>query len=349
MLRNFILASLLMVAKFVNAAVILQYHNVSTTTPAVTSVTPEQFAEHMEYLADNKFSVIPLSELVSAIKNKQILPDKTVAITFDDGYRNIYENAHPILQKMGFPYAMFIAIEPIERKFAKMMSWEQIITITNEGGAEIMNHSYSHDHLIRLNEGETKKQWLERIRKNIVDTEKKIAEKTGDNFKILAYPYGEYNHDITTLITELGYAAVGQQSGAAGVYSELTALPRFPIAGAYASLKQLKTKLNSLNMPIVKQVPLEPQITAAQHRPVLKLTLEMTDIRASQMMCYISRQGAKKPTWLSDNELEISADKDLSAGRSRYNCTVPSKTKNGYYWFSHTWIKPKANGEWLAE
>ncbi|MBE8167112.1 MAG: polysaccharide deacetylase family protein, partial [Shewanella sp.] len=241
-----------MVAKLTNAAVILQYHNVSTTTPAVTSVSPEQFAEHMEYLADNKFSVIPLSELVTSIRNQNILPAKTVAITFDDGYRNIYENAHPILQKMGFPYAMFIAIEPIERKFANMMSWEQIITIANEGGAEIMNHSYSHDHLIRLKINETKKQWLERIKQNLVTTEKKIAEKTGDNFKILAYPYGEYNHDVSALLTELGYAAVGQQSGAAGIYSELTALPRFPIAGAYASLEKLKTKLNSLNMPIVK-------------------------------------------------------------------------------------------------
>ena len=51
-----------------NAVVILQYHHVSETTPAATSVTPAQFREQMQFLANDGFKVIPLSQVVEAIK-----------------------------------------------------------------------------------------------------------------------------------------------------------------------------------------------------------------------------------------------------------------------------------------
>ena len=71
------------------AAVILQYHHVSTDTPASTSIAPAQFEKHMQYLKDNGFTVVPLSKIVESVQNKQALADKTVAITFDDAYLDI--------------------------------------------------------------------------------------------------------------------------------------------------------------------------------------------------------------------------------------------------------------------
>ncbi len=64
------------------AAVILQYHHVSNDTPASTSISPEQFEAHMQYLADNSFRVVALSEIMNSITKQQPIPDKTVAITF---------------------------------------------------------------------------------------------------------------------------------------------------------------------------------------------------------------------------------------------------------------------------
>ena len=346
--KKIIWISLLLFALPVKSAVIIQYHHVDTDSPAVTSVTPTQFAEQMQYLADNDFKVIKLSALIEALRVKKSLPEKTIAITFDDGYKSIFENAHPILKKHDFPYAMFIAIKPIEMKYRNMMSWPQINKIANEG-AEIMNHSYGHDHLIRRLTDETQADWLARIQNNIEKTEAVIKKHTGQSHKVLAYPYGEYNTDIMAMLKEQGFAALGQQSGAVGQYSNIQSLARFPIAGAYTSLKSLKAKFTSLNMPVVKQAPINPELAADITKPKLTLTLDMNDMNASQVMCFITGQGAQKPNWKSDNSFEIQAISDMPAGRFRYNCTAPSKSKSGYYWFSHAWVKPKLNGEWIKE
>ena len=348
MFKKIIWLSLLLFTLPVKSAVIIQYHHVDTQSPAVTSVTPDQFAEQMQYLAEHNFNVIPLSELISALKAQQPLPKKTIAITFDDGYKSTLENAHPILKQHGFPYAVFIAIKPIKQKFRNMMDWQDLNLIASEG-AEIMNHSYGHEHLIRRLKGESQTQWLARIKHSIVETEALIKQHTGQDHKVLAYPYGEYNSDITQLLKSLGYSAVGQQSGAVGAYSDLQALARFPIAGAYTRLSALKTKFTSLNMPVLKQVPMNPQLAANETQPKLTVTLDMKDINAKQVMCFITGQGAQKPHWISSDTFEVQAQTDMPAGRFRYNCTAPSTTQLGYYWFSHAWVKPKLNGQWIKE
>lgn len=321
-----------------NGAVILQYHHVSNDTPKSTSVTPEQFTEQMTYLAENNFNVIPLSEVIESIKNNQALPKKSIAITFDDGYKDIAQNAHPILKSFGFPYTLFVAVQPIKHKYGDMMSWEQLIELSKDG-AEIANHSWNHEHLADRNANETKAAWLKRTEENILKTENAIKEATGQNLKILAYPYGEYNQDIQELLIKHGFTAVGQQSGAAGVYSELTALPRFPVAGPYADLASLKVKMHSLNMPVLRQNITDPELKEGNWRPELKIKLDISDIYPHQMMCFIQGQGAKQPLWTSKDEFSIQADLDLPVGRSRYNCTVPSKSKGSYYWFSQAWVR----------
>lgn len=348
MIKSMILALLVLTGFSAQAAVILQYHHVSNDTPAITSVTPAQFKEQMQYLADNNFNVVPLSVIVASIKAKQNLPAKTIAITFDDGYRSIASTAHPILKQYKFPYTLFVSIEPIMKQYGEMMSWQQLIKLSAEG-AEIANHTWGHEHLIRMNQGETKQQWLARIESNILRTEAEIKKVTGQDHKMLAYPYGEYNQQIEDMLEKHGFVAFGQQSGAAGPYSPLTALPRFPVAGAYADLDSLKVKLYSLNMPVIEQTHSDPQLQYGEWRPEIKVKLKMDDINASQLMCFIQGQGAKKPYWVSDDEFTIRAELDLPAGRSRYNCTAPSKHQGGYYWFSQPWVRAKDNGEWVAE
>lgn len=347
MIKTLLIGLLLLACTSAQAAVILQYHHVSATTPASTSVTPEQFREQMQYLHDHQFNVLPLSDIVNAIKSQQTLPAKTVAITFDDGYRSIATTAHPILKEYGFPYTLFVSVEPIKRKYGNMMTWDELVALSKDG-AEIANHSWGHEHLIRRLPQETQAQWINRIEQNIDQTEAAIAEATGQNLKMLAYPYGEYNADIEAMLAKKGYVALGQQSGAAGIYSSLTALPRFPVAGVYANLDTLKVKLNSLNMPVINQNTNDPELTK-NWRPKLIVTLDMTDIYPHQMMCFIQGQGAQKPLWLGKNQFSIQAETDLPAGRSRYNCTAPSKTKSGYYWFSQAWVRPFDDGSWPKE
>ncbi|WP_028109393.1 polysaccharide deacetylase family protein [Ferrimonas futtsuensis] len=329
------------------AAVILQYHHVSEDTPASTSVTPAQFQEQMAYLAQNEFSVVPLSEVIDAIRLGKHLPPKTVAITFDDGYQNVADNAHPVLKAHGFPYTLFVAIEPIERNFARMMNWDTLRQLSSEG-AVIANHSWGHEHLIRRQEGEDEAAWLNRIQANLERTEAAIDKELGYSVRQLAYPYGEFNPALRQRLAQMGFVGIGQHSGAAGPYSSLTAVPRFPVAGPYADMDALKVKLHSLNMPVVKLDGDESELKE-RPRPILTVTLEGEDLRRDALMCYIQGQGGKAPTWLDEHSFTIQADLPLPAGRSRYNCTAPSRSSGGYYWFSQPWVQARADGSWPKE
>ena len=71
-------------------AVISVYHHVSASTPPSTSLSPEAFRAHLSFLAENNFTVLPLTQILTTLNDGDDLPDRTVAITFDDGYESIY-------------------------------------------------------------------------------------------------------------------------------------------------------------------------------------------------------------------------------------------------------------------
>ncbi|WP_298440650.1 polysaccharide deacetylase family protein [uncultured Ferrimonas sp.] len=339
--------ALLLLSLPARAVVILQYHHVSNSTPASTSVTPAQFQTQMTYLSEQGFNVISLETALTAIRAKQALPAKSVAITFDDGYQSIAANAHPILRQHGFPYTVFVNVAPIEQGYRNIMGWETLRQLSRQG-ATIANHSYQHDHLIRQQAGEDDLAWQQRIRTDIERTETAITEQIGHHLKALAYPYGEYNPALQNLLEQLGFAGIGQHSGAAGPYSNLTAIPRFPVAGPYADLNTLKVKLHSLNMPVVALDGAGSELIE-RRQPSLTVTLTGTDVRKRALMCYVQGQGAKAPQWLDDNTFSIQADLPLPAGRSRYNCTAPSLSQSGYYWFSQPWVQANSDGSWPQE
>ena len=80
-LFHLVLFILVSISARAQAAVILQYHHVSETLPAVTSVSANTFTKHLSYLKEHNFNVIPLNELISALQQGETLPDKTAAAT----------------------------------------------------------------------------------------------------------------------------------------------------------------------------------------------------------------------------------------------------------------------------
>jgi hypothetical protein len=126
-------------------AVILLYHHVSSTTPASTSVTPVLFEQHLQHLADG-YNVISLEQAVKALKAGELLPERAVVITFDDGYRNIYDNAHPMLLKYAMPYTVFVNPQLIG-KHSHQLNWQQVAEM-EKGGAQFANHTSHHRHLL---------------------------------------------------------------------------------------------------------------------------------------------------------------------------------------------------------
>lgn len=323
-------------------ASILQYHHVSDKTPPITSVTPEQFAEHMQYIARNH-TVLPLPELVASLRENKALPEKAVAITFDDGYRNILENGHPILKRHGFNYTIFINPALIGKE-AHQLSWAEVRQMQKDG-VWFANHTDDHGHLLDR-KGLENDQWLAALKQDIQQAEAKLEQELGYSLKYLAYPFGEYNRAIQTLLDKMGYLGFAQQSGAVAPYSDFTALPRYPAAGIYANLDTLKVKLNSLAMPVLSK-PIDPELEYDNRTPQWTTRIDLQDIRPSQLNCFFRGQ-PMKPEWVEPDSFYLEINKPLSPGRSRVNCTAPSKQDpKRYYWHSQPFFVATQEGKWL--
>ncbi len=351
LLQTLVSVSLLLSIAFSShAAVILQYHHVSDSTPASTSISPKQFEVHLQYLKDNNFKVVALSELIEGIKNQQTLPDKSVAITFDDAYIDVLTQAKPILDKFSFPYTIFVNPGIINRNeknnASHYLSWIQLKALSDEG-VIIANHGYEHDSMARMTEGLTQTQWLSKQTELLLKAEAVIKENTGQNWRYYAYPYGEYDVAIQAWAKANDFVAFSQQSGAIDLTTDLTSVPRFPASKPYDKISGLRDKLNSLAFNIRLEGEQAETIFKHKEAKSINFAIETGDFYKSALNCYISGLGKQKITWNDDESFSINFSKDLPVGRVRANCTAASISKPGrYYWYSKPWFILKDDGSW---
>lgn len=325
---------------------ILQYHHIDASTPRSTSISPDEFREHMDYLNEAGFEVVDLASALADIKAGVELPERSVAITFDDAYRNIYQNGFPILKAYGFPFTVFINTAPIEKGHHSFLTWDQMKEMALSGGV-FANHTVNHPYMLRLEAEETLEQWRLRMKAEISTVEDLLNEKLGHSPKMLAYPYGESNQAIREQLAELGMIGFGQQSGVVDKHSDFTNLPRFPAAGSYAELSSLKVKLNAKPMPLLS---FDDRGDFASSDPVsMTLRFQEGDYRLNDLACYVAGQGKAKLEWLATNAVNVRAEKAFSIGRGRINCTMPDQSGRHYYWFSNVWIHAAAEQTYVTE
>lgn len=330
------------------SGVVLEYHHVADDTPPSTSVTPATFEAHMDHLADNDFSVWPLPKLIETIRAGGDVPERTVAITFDDAYASVYDEVFPRLQERGWPFTVFIATGAIDKDIDAFTSWDELREM-EAAGVTMANHSVDHAHMV--NQGDrSRNEWLADARADIVDAGKRLEEELESPARLFAWPYGEFSPPLQRMLEELDYVGFGQQSGAVGPDSDFTALPRFPLATGFDSLDSFSLKVRSRPLPVAWTDPESGVLGPDADRPELALTLEEGPYRPETVRCYIGGGPA-------DSEVEqgppvvlrVQPTQALGAGRTKINCTAPSTDGDEWFWYSFVWMKPNPDGSWYSD
>lgn len=334
------------------AAVILQYHHIGDETPVSTSVSEARFRQHLDVIQQQGFRVVALPELVARLRNGQAPGNNEVAISFDDAYSSVLTRAYPLLKARGWPFTVFVSTDAVDRGVKGVMTWAQLNSMA---GVTLANHTRSHSHLIRRLPGESESLWQSRVRAELQHAEMRIQQQSGQAHKLLAYPYGEFDRPLLELVGAMGYAAVGQQSGAVGLQSDIRALPRFPFAGPYGAPEDFANKLNSLPLPVSgawlrpesgqKRQPATFLLGAKDAKPELQLQLPVA--LAQKLSCFATGQGAI-PVSVSARGAIVSLHSALPPGRSRINCTAPA-AGGRFYWYSHPFVRPLPDGNWPEE
>lgn len=193
---------------------ILMYHMIAPHLPKNISkfnrlrVTPNAFEKQLLWLKNNGYTSYTLSELA---KYEQ-MPEKSVVLTFDDGYKDNFTNAFPLLQKYGFKATIFIVLERFNQNWATdkdlnapsqelnneaMLSDDEIKIMLQSGLIEIGSHTLNHANLPRLSDEEKTKQLLH--------SKEQIEKIFGIQCTSFAYPFGFFDEKCVNLVKDAGY------------------------------------------------------------------------------------------------------------------------------------------------
>ena len=159
----------------------------------------EQFSEQMKYLYDNKYYTASLYDLELYINGKMLLPERTVVITFDDGYRSNTRYAYPILKKYDFRATMFLITSLIGAKenVIEHANWDDL-----KKCGDVFNY---HSHSNNLHKLQRNGQSAFLNSTSAVITEDLLISKALISTSYLAYPYGQFNRAAKRAMTDAGY------------------------------------------------------------------------------------------------------------------------------------------------
>ncbi|MBI4054970.1 MAG: polysaccharide deacetylase family protein [Elusimicrobia bacterium] len=171
-------------------------------------VAPEIFARQLETLRRWGYEPIGFQDLKDFREGSKPLPEKPVLLTFDDGYRNIYTQAFPILKRLKMKATIFLVVrelggenlwhDPAAESRIAMLSWQEVREMA-EAGVEFGSHTMTHPNLTGL-DGE-KLDW------ELKASRRAIVENTGKAPLAFAYPYGagEDSLELRRKVQEAGY------------------------------------------------------------------------------------------------------------------------------------------------
>lgn len=321
-------------------AVVLLYHHVSDSTPSATSISPARFEQHLNYLDQEGYRVLPLSRILQDLATEPgNLPDKAVAITFDDAYLSVYETAFPMLKARDMPFTLYVASQPMDEGWQDFFSWQQLNEML-ANGAEVGGHSHSHDWLARKQPDESESDWHRRIDSEIRTNLERIEQQTGIRPLSFAYPFGESTQFAEELLEQLGLYGFRQQSGALGVGQNPGLLPRFPMATGFSDLQRLALALDTRPLPVAS---VRHELDAGS----LSFRLTSGGYRQDALACF---SASGRPLDLVRDGERVTLDLPTSQpGRNKINCTAPARDGSGdYYWFSWMWLSPNEDGGWPA-
>lgn len=158
-------------------------------------VPKEAFKEQMQYLKDNGFTTLTIDEALKFLISNEGVPEKSVVLTFDDGYVDNYINAYPILKEFGFNASVFVITGVVDKDPNYMTSLQ--LKELEANGIEIHPHTVNHEKLSEL----TYEKQLSTLKESKEFVEKLLNKKA----ECIAYPFGMFNDNTVKAAKEAGY------------------------------------------------------------------------------------------------------------------------------------------------
>lgn len=210
---------------------ILMYHSISSDPEIAApyyrvNTSPEVFGMHMQYLHENGYVTINFDDLPEYFHSQD--NSKAVLITFDDGFKDFYSEAYPILAKYSFNATVFLPTSFIGGSFVekKCLNWDEVRYL-NACGTKFGSHTVSHPVLVSLPQLA--------IEEEVTHSKKKIQDELGEDISVFSYPYKlpenkSYLNTISSILKKGGYQySVSTRIGTSNEQDDNFFMKRIPV------------------------------------------------------------------------------------------------------------------------
>ncbi len=344
-----LLAPVAVAAAPADSYIVLNYHDIpenGSKRPPFDrmAVARRNFAEHLDWLADNGYHFISVQQIIDAHDGKAALPEKAVLLTFDDGYESFYTRVFPLLKERHIPAVLALIGTWMNRTEVPdvpgdkpVLTWPQVREIAASGLVEIASHTddmhgeIAADPLGETHAAVTTRQYLERSRRYETDAEYArrlargmarsrafITAAIGQRPRVLVWPFGEYNALAVAAARRAGMPITLALSDGANVASgDLSVINRLlitddPPLPAFAALVG---NLGGERTPHTVRVNLDsiwsrsPRVEASREAAIIR-RVQASGASAVYLQAYSDpdRNGAVDAMYFHNRHLPVRAD-----------------------------------------
>lgn len=297
------------------SAVIFTYHHIGDDLAPSANLGKEQFESHIAELKSGNYHVLPISDIITALKTGTKLPDPSIGITFDGAHRNTISYAAPLLLKAGLPFTIFVSTDAMDSEEGDSLHWDDLQKLARNELVTIGLHPAAYQRLYDKDQAEIARQLNKALAR--------YREEFDTEATLFAYPFGEISEIYRQTVERQGFlAAFGQQSGVAYAGADMFMLPRFSMTEPYGDIERFRLTALALPLPVKDVSPHDPYVVNG--KPEIGFTIDPAlKNQIKSISCFSSAPEKAELQVLGGNRVEIRLKKPFEDERGRINCTMP--------------------------
>lgn len=199
---------------------VLMYHRVGAAHnewEARYAISPAAYRAHMDALAREGLRAVGIDALVAWLEGGPPMPEGAVVVTFDDGFRGVRDHALPVMERLGWPFTVFLVSDLIGQQDLwtreanpagvtyPLLDIDEIRDM-QQRGVSFHSHTRSHASLPKLGDTELADQ--------LGGSRARLADLLGQEVPYIAYPFGHVDDRVEAATRAAGYrAAFSTQPG----------------------------------------------------------------------------------------------------------------------------------------
>ena len=225
--------------------VTLSYHIINRAISDSIAIAEEDFEQQLAYLHTHDYTALSLEQAIADLDGDRQAPQRSVLVTFDDGYADTLHVALPRLQAYGMRATLFVITGYIGQSNrwntracydVQHMTWDEL-RLWYENGCDVGGHSHLHHCMTRLS--------LEELQETVEQNKHLLEQETGSAPRAFAYPYGRFNRAVIDVVRQHYELAFATDGGTWNARVNHYAINRLTVSPAW-TIEDFAARLDSI-------------------------------------------------------------------------------------------------------